>query len=187
MGGAATPCPPCPLWQLQVGPLSMWPLSPQTREAGREAGGQQSRGRGQDHREARRGLLREPKGRVSHFTGGRPVSPPAILREGRVLPCSCQAHVQRPPRSPVLGPYGRSPSLLSSKLGLPCFPLHGEGEEPKMACLGFTAHQGNTTIGILALMCGVWGQRELGKPWDPGHASRNIQSLSLREGALVSL
>lgn len=32
-----------------------------------------------------------------------------------------------------------------------------------MLCLGFTAHQGNT-IRIPALMCGAWGQRELGRP-----------------------
>lgn len=53
----------------------MGPLSPQRREAGREAGGQQSRGRGQVHPEARRGLLREPKGRVGPFTGGQPYEP----------------------------------------------------------------------------------------------------------------
>ena len=64
----------------------MWPLSPLRRDTGREDGGQQSRGGGQGHREARRGLLREPKAESAASLEDGPVSPPAILREGRVLP-----------------------------------------------------------------------------------------------------
>ena len=128
-------------------------------------------GRGQAPWEIRRGLLGEPKRRVSPALEDRAGSPRAKApREAVCCPEASWACVWKPRQIPGLGPWGRSPSLSSSvSRGCPAFLLTVRVRDQRRSARVSQPTRG--TPPPPALLClvqsdkqGIWGHRELGSP-----------------------